>query len=1477
MEQLKEKPEHADARSIFDSTLQRVLPEPALKRCMSLDPRNGILTVVKSQYDLAKYGRILVVGGGKAARRTASELVKILGNRITAGVLNVYQDQAREPVSERITLFAADHPTPNEEGVKGARHMVELLKSADANTLVIALISGGGSSLMALPAPGVSLEDYQSISRLLLSVPATIDEINSVRKHLDPLKGGGMRKYAEHAGAFISLVLSDVPVTKTGIVDDPSVISSGPTVGDGSTFRTAYQVLTEHKIWDKSPKSIRDYILSNLDKDSNETLPKDSPLLADDKSQYVIIANNDQAMEAAKERAERLGYIAYPIGWNTGTTNDKIKAEVTQEIENIWKTVIPYVTDTDQITFASFSTDGIDGHSSLAGAIADADTLDAASARGLAYKQFLERYDSASFFQKLGLGIETGPSGTNVADVSLVLLTNPNNRYRKTAIIFGGEATVKVALPEGQKPGHGGRNTHLTLLAAEKMARRHNDKNPFDSETVKKGLIEAGVEESKIEISEIGRLGYSTDVGPISMMPLAIVGVRSHSDVEKTVAYAYKHGIPITARGSGSGLPAQSVGFGIILDMRYLDNMEVLGDHPDGGKTVFAQAGVICTRLNNFLKGHGVFLASYPSSTDMATIGGMIANNSSGANSCKLGTTRHQVMDLHVVLADGTSLWTSEIDSEKQPWKRITDLIRAGRDTIEKRFPKVPKNSSGYNVLDILQELEAGVPVDWSLLFAHSEGTLGIVTEAKLRAVPLPTQKSTCIVYFTDLREACNSIPKIYEIGPSCFDVAFTTNLDLIRKTFPALGIPEAARVMYLIEFDDLEVKADERDPARRVAKVRIMQKNAATGLIAGQVKALQKLLETRYPKTTMGFEESRDPARQDALWQGRRAALQVLYAYDPDKRPLTMIECVVLPRNEEKILAFINYMEEVFGQEGVVAGTHGHAGDCNFHIYLLLNLSLQEDRRRLITVMAKITEKVTELGGSMSGEHADGRTRGLILPHVFGLGLFDLFVNIKDLLDPRTTLHPGVKIIKSARDKNLREAIEELVGIEERDSKLNLKRFKNYSHLFSGVCSVCSQCSDICPVFSKLPEEFAGRTESAPTFKRALAITLENNDHAAALRNDRLFEKVFDLCLLCGQCTFKCATNATMIDMVARIRQVNHGKVLAPAIEFVMSHRFFYNLAIRIAGLAQGLWSNRLSRWILSYVPQRILSTHLPIQRYIPKLAKMSVQSRYPELCGLPASQAEIAYFTGCSIDLFEEPIVDGFISVALHSGWKVSLPSQRCCGEPFMAAGNFEEYHRLARYNIDRFADYKYIVAHCPTCLLAFKGYARDFARIGDTVYEKKALEIVKKVYDPALLIVEVIGPKNLKLGKKRIELKVAVHVSCHEKLGHKMGSSRNLTLDLLKLIPGVTVVNMKGADECCGLGGPWGLAKYYDLSVKLRQDKIANVMDSRADVVTSWCQGCMIQMRDGLRQANSGIAVRHPFELMSATYEDERNVIG
>jgi len=460
-------PDQDAARLILAHALESVRPGPALRRHVHYDERADLLRVDGRSYPLAGFPEILVVGGGKAAAQTATELVKILGSSRISGILNVFRSQADVSPSKRIKLVPADHPIPNEAGAAGAREMIDLLKRADRRTLILALISGGGSSLMALPVEGVGLDDYQEICRLLLTVPASIDEINSVRKHIDRLKGGRMRKLAENAGGFVSLVLSDVPITSTGCPDDPSVIASGPTAGDATTFAAAKGVLEKYGLWERTPAAIRKYLLANVDRSENETLDPGSPLLDAERSPYVIFANNDQAMTAAAEKSAELGYAPRLIG-GPGSAGSKIRDEVRVAIERIFEIVAPHCGPRDGVTFASFATDGIDGNSKLAGAVADSGTRELARRMGLNPGPFLADFNSADFFERLGQGIETGPTGTNVADISLVLI---RKRGQKLAFIFGGEATVEISLDGGRKAGRGGRNTHLALLAVERLAR----------------------------------------------------------------------------------------------------------------------------------------------------------------------------------------------------------------------------------------------------------------------------------------------------------------------------------------------------------------------------------------------------------------------------------------------------------------------------------------------------------------------------------------------------------------------------------------------------------------------------------------------------------------------------------------------------------------------------------------------------------------------------------------------------------------------------------------------------------------------------------------------------------------------------------------------------------------------------------------------------------------------------------------------
>jgi glycolate oxidase iron-sulfur subunit len=370
-------------------------------------------------------------------------------------------------------------------------------------------------------------------------------------------------------------------------------------------------------------------------------------------------------------------------------------------------------------------------------------------------------------------------------------------------------------------------------------------------------------------------------------------------------------------------------------------------------------------------------------------------------------------------------------------------------------------------------------------------------------------------------------------------------------------------------------------------------------------------------------------------------------------------------------------------------------------------------------------------------------------------------------------------------------------------------------------------------------------------------------------IKDDLLFKKIFELCLLCGQCTFKCPTNASIRDIVMKAREGQRSRVIAPALFYILSHPKLYQFVIKFLGRTQRIWCNQLSRRIFSILPQGLLLTSIPYQRYLPELSKSGLQNRFPELVNIPASQADIAYFYGCSSDLLAEPIAESFINIARHNNWRLSLPPQCCCGEPFGAQGSIEEYHRLARYNLDQLLDYKYIIAHCPSCIYGMKEYANDFAKVNDKVYEEKARELAEKLYDPGRFMMEVIGADKLRPRTRDLKQKVTVHLSCHEKLGQKMTATANYTRDLLHLIPRLEIVEMQEANECCGLGGPWGLGRHYDLALKLRQDKIRNIIESQADIVTSWCLGCMLQMRDGLIRVESTSKVRHPLELLSDAY--------
>lgn len=409
------------------------------------DPRRTVRAALEEQ-DLSRYRRIFVVGAGKASAAMAQAAEQVLGRRIHGGWINT-KDGHLAPL-RRVALHEASHPVPDARGVDGARRIAEIAAQAQEGDLLVCLISGGGSALLPLPLEPVTLEEKQETTKLLLGCGATIHEINAVRKHLSAIKGGRLARLA-HPADVLALLLSDV-------VGDPlDVIGSGPTAPDTSTFATAWAVIEKYGLPAKIPARARRLLEDGLAGKIEETPKPGDPCFR--KTRNVIVGSNRLAVDAAARRARQLGYRPLVLSTTIeGETRDiaAMHAAIAREIVATGRPARPPVClisggettvtlrgkglggRNQEFALAaaiemeglpgvlafSAGTDGTDGPTDAAGAMADGATLARAAAMGLDAPRSLQHNDSYRFFQPLGDLVMTGPTGTNVMDVRLVLV-----------------------------------------------------------------------------------------------------------------------------------------------------------------------------------------------------------------------------------------------------------------------------------------------------------------------------------------------------------------------------------------------------------------------------------------------------------------------------------------------------------------------------------------------------------------------------------------------------------------------------------------------------------------------------------------------------------------------------------------------------------------------------------------------------------------------------------------------------------------------------------------------------------------------------------------------------------------------------------------------------------------------------------------------------------------------------------------------
>jgi hydroxypyruvate reductase len=439
----------SEALQCFKAAIDSVNPYDAIKRALTLS--GNILTVVangeRHGFDLDKFDRIFLVGGGKAGAPMAAALEELLGNRITEGLIVVKYGFTRELLYTGI--IEAGHPVPDEKGRAGTKRIMDIIMKAGERDLVFSIISGGGSALLPLPVEGITLEHKQKITQMLLDCGAGIDEINCIRKHISATKGGQMAR-AAYPATTINLMLSDV------VGDKMDVIASGPFVPDKSTFKDALGIIIKYRLNDIIPSSIRDHLKAGLDKEIEET-PKQGDVIFT-RVFNLIIGSNMIALEVAEREARRLGYNTLILssmiegetrdvaGVHTAIAREAIKrgrpiappcciisgGETTVTIRGNGKggrnqefclaAAIDIYDMAERVVILSGGTDGNDGPTDAAGGIVDPLTLRRGEKAGIRASEYLASNDSYHYLKKTGDLLITGPTNTNVMDVRFVFV-----------------------------------------------------------------------------------------------------------------------------------------------------------------------------------------------------------------------------------------------------------------------------------------------------------------------------------------------------------------------------------------------------------------------------------------------------------------------------------------------------------------------------------------------------------------------------------------------------------------------------------------------------------------------------------------------------------------------------------------------------------------------------------------------------------------------------------------------------------------------------------------------------------------------------------------------------------------------------------------------------------------------------------------------------------------------------------------------
>ena len=654
---------------------------------------------------------------------------------------------------------------------------------------------------------------------------------------------------------------------------------------------------------------------------------------------------------------------------------------------------------------------------------------------------------------------------------------------------------------------------------------------------------------------------YATDASAYEVTPIGVVIPESTADVAAVHEYCFREGIPVLPRGGGTSLAGQTVNEAVVLDLTgEMDG--VLSTDPDA-ETARVQAGAYIGDLNAAVEPHGLKFAPDPAWRDKSAVGGAIGNNSTGAHSLKYGKTDHYVEELEVVLADGTvatfgEVAVDELRASADPdaddllpriHAEIVRILDEEADRIDKRFPELKRNVSGYNLDRLLAEHrgeygEAGV-VNLGRLMAGSEGTLATVTEATVSLVEIPETKAVALLTYDDLLDAMEDVAACLEHDPAAVEVMDDVLLGLAAETpefEDVVGmLPDGTDSVLLVEFYAEDDAAGRQKVADLIAdRVGAAEGGAGAGVETAAEPSDGAAETTSHPRRAAHAMEAHDPAERDRFWKMRKAGLPILLSRTTDEKHISFIEDCAIP--PEHLPEYTREFQAILEDNDTFATFYAHAGPGVLHIRPLINTKEVDDVDAMVDIADRVTDAVVRLGGSVSGEHGDGRARTQWNRKLYGDDLWEAFRDLKTAFDPDWLLNPGNVCGDVELGENLRFDAD-----YEYDAGFDPAMEWAVDNGMQGMVELCHGCGGcrgpqettggvMCPTYRASEEEVQSTRGRANMLRGAISGELPDDP-----TDDEFVTEVMDLCVGCKGCKVDCPSGVDMAKLKAEVEHAHH------------------------------------------------------------------------------------------------------------------------------------------------------------------------------------------------------------------------------------------------------------------------------------------------------------------------------------------------